>query len=137
MKTDLTELIAEAKRLQAVSKRPRYPIDFKRKVVVASQDYGLGLVISELGIGRSTLEKWRRVYAAKPKTQNPDPSTINFVPVIPTATEPKSASEAEVQLEFSDERGRRLSLRMPWRAELADSLLQFVTQMTGGLSCYK
>ena len=136
MKTDLPELIAEARRLQEGGRRPRYPIAFKRKAVKASQDYSVEQVIAELGIGRSTLEKWRRVHGSKTKTHKAEPSAINFVPVIPP-TKTQSASEAEFQLEFSDEQGRRLSLRMPWRAELASAMLQFVTQMTGGLSCYK
>jgi len=61
---DFTELIVEARWMQEGSKRPRYPFDFKRKAVKASQDYSLAEVISELGIGRLILEKWRRLYCS-------------------------------------------------------------------------
>ena len=69
MKFDLTELIAQARRLQEGGKRPKYPVDFKRKAVKASQDYSAMEMINVLGIGRSTLEKWRRLYGSK--TQGP------------------------------------------------------------------
>ena len=135
MKSDLTELIAEARRLQEGGKRPKYPVDFKRKAVKASQDYSAIEMINVLGIGRSTLEKWRRLYGSKTQGPKAKSSAIDFVPVIPPSQ--TASPEVEFQLDFSDERGRRLSMRMPWRAELADSLLQFVSQMTGGLTCFK
>ena len=140
MRPDLEALVCQAKQLQAMGKRVKYPVDFKRKTVAATEIIAAKELVDLLGIGQSTLSKWKYRYKSKGNNTQPKSSNqnqITFASVIPDRQHDiiESHTPHLFELEFSDPSGRQLRVRMPWSPEVSGHAFQLIneTLAKGGL----
>lgn len=144
MKPDLEALVSQAKQLQATGKRFKYPVDFKRKTVAATEIIAAKELVDLLGIGQSTLSKWKCLYKSKGNCVQPKSSKqnqITFAAVVPDRQYDiiESHTPQLFEIEFSDPSGRQLRVRMPWSPEVSGQAFQLINEALakGGLSCSK
>ena len=139
MRIDLEELSNIAKHHQSSPKKTRYPVEFRREVAIALNDYHINELVQKLGVGLSTMQKWRRTYGKSSittKRKNRIPAknkSIAFAPIITSSIDhPQVNSKldygGQAQFSYIDKLGRSLSISIPWDKTTADSLFQFIGQ---------
>jgi hypothetical protein len=136
MKVDLESLAAEAELYRAGKTRTYYPIDFKKAAVSALRQHRYEVLVKRLGIGLSTLQKWKRRYdhqvTVKPNKRQASDS-FTFAPILASRnhnplTKDEPTRTGNITLEFTDQQARTLKLSMPWDELTANKVFKLIEQ---------
>lgn len=119
MKVDLESLVAEAKAFKEKSIRPKYPKEFRSRVLVCLQQMSPAEVSAILRLDKSTLERWNADANRKNSEvkKNADDS-LTFSPVVPQSTAPRVVQEhaenqKDIRLDITYRDGRRMVIELP------------------------
>ena len=135
MKMDLEVLVIEAKRHRVGKKRVRYPVEFRKSAVAALRYHGYEDLVKELGVGLSTLQKWKKSYGTRGKegtAKLPVADSFTFAPILSRqeklSADNKLGGDSDILLEFTDHHSRSFKISMPCNELTADKVIKLCEQ---------